>query len=75
MDVMDGKGGQVPQDRAVAASVIASIAKTGNLAVVAIGVHPGKLADAKRGAGRGFERIGRTSGASQLVRQMLKLYA
>ena len=34
-----------------------------------------KLADEKRGAGLKFERIGRTSGASQLVRQMRELYS
>jgi hypothetical protein len=37
-DAMDGAGGQLPQDSA-AHSVIASIAKTGDLVTVAIGLH------------------------------------
>jgi len=37
--VMDGTGGQVPQDTA-AASVIVSTTRTGNLALVAIGYAP-----------------------------------
>jgi hypothetical protein len=38
MDAMDGKGGQDPQERTVT-SVIASNAKTRDLAIVAIGLH------------------------------------
>ena len=73
IEVMDGAGAQVPQERAVA-SVIANAANMCDLATVAIGLHLGKLADAKRGAGRQFEKIGGTSGASQLVRQIPQLY-
>src|SRR5579859_2102771 len=39
-EVTDGTGGQVPQDRAVTASVIASTARTGDrLGALAIGLH------------------------------------
>src|SRR5207244_8006930 len=38
-EVMDGTGGQVPQDTA-AASVIVSTSRTGNLALMAIGYAP-----------------------------------
>jgi hypothetical protein len=44
MEVMAGRGGQVPQERAVA-SVIASAAKTGDLALLAIGSHARQTAD------------------------------
>ena len=52
------------------ASAIACTGKTGDFAIVAIGMYSGRLADAKQSVGRGFERIGGTSGASQLVRQI-----
>jgi hypothetical protein len=71
-EVTDGTGGQVPQDMAVTASAIASTAKASDLATVAIG-FTSELADAERGAGREFERIGGTSEASQFVRQITNI--
>lgn len=42
MEAMDGAGGQVPQDRAVTASAIASTARKGDLVIAAIGLHLGQ---------------------------------
>ncbi|HYA62929.1 MAG TPA: hypothetical protein VED66_06975 [Candidatus Sulfotelmatobacter sp.] len=38
IEVIEGKGGQVPQDRAVTVSAM-NTAKTGGLATLAIGLH------------------------------------
>ena len=53
IEVMDGAGGQVPQERAVA-SVIASTDMGANLGALAISLHLRQLAD----------RIGKYSGKS-----------
>jgi hypothetical protein len=76
MEVMDGAGGQVPQDR-TATSVIASTDMRGNLGSLAIGLHLRQLAD---GIGRCSGRSGWSldrwdCGTSQLVRQIRRLYA
>jgi hypothetical protein len=74
-EVMDGTGGQVPHDRTVTVSVIANAANEGDLATDAIGLHLRQTGRQEARCRLEFERIGGTSGASQLVRQMPRLYA
>ena len=75
IEVMDGAGGQVPQERTVT-SVIASTDMKANLGVLAIGLHLRQLADGiGRCSGSGWSVDRWDCGTSQLVRQILKLYA
>jgi hypothetical protein len=74
IEVMDGTGGQVPQDNTVT-SVIASTGVRAILGALAIGLHLRQLAD---GIGRHRQKRlecgSAFSGTSQLVRQIRKLY-
>jgi hypothetical protein len=75
IEVIDGAGGQVPQDTTIA-TTIASTAKPSNLACLAIGwdlMQPA-LRNVSCGSGGKLEGIGGNSRTSQLVRQIHGLY-
>src|SRR5260370_28106591 len=73
MDVMNGKG-QVPQDSPMTASAIASAAKAGGLAILAIGFGLPKLADVQRVAPRDSKMSGRAIGGSLLAPPIPRIY-
>ncbi|MGA9259914.1 MAG: hypothetical protein WBV98_25220 [Candidatus Sulfotelmatobacter sp.] len=76
IEVMDGTGGQFPQDRTVT-SMIASTGMRAHLGTLAIGLHLRQLADGiERCSGKSGWSVDRWDcGTSQLVRQIPRLYA